>query len=214
MSEPTSARLLTERLLNAGNGVLRLQPAWVAREFLPPGRRLGLPEDAYEVGERGTICERWLGSTTPADNRIRVPDEGLSLVDTGAGERLTLRDAVTAAPEELLGKEYAGAHPAGLGRLPKLFDYGARLPYHIHPPQQFASLVGRHCKDEAYHFLPGVDPGPHPETFLGVHPGIADGPRAAALLPYLVDWDSDLILRHASAYLQVPGEGFNVPSGM
>ena len=34
------------------------------------------------------------------------------------------------------------------------------------------------------------------------------------LLPYLVDWDSDLILRHARAELQVPGEGFHVPSGV
>jgi hypothetical protein len=34
------------------------------------------------------------------------------------------------------------------------------------------------------------------------------------LLPYLVDWDSDLILRHARAELQVAGEGFHVPSGV
>jgi len=31
-----------ESLLNAGNGILRLEPAWVARDFLPAGRRLGL----------------------------------------------------------------------------------------------------------------------------------------------------------------------------
>ena len=212
--EQARVRTLTERLLGDGNGVLRLQPAWVAREFLPPGRRLGLPEDAYDVGERGAICERWLGSTTKADNRVGVPDEGLSLVDTGGDDHLTLRDAVAEAADLVLGTEYAAAHPGGLGRLPKLFDYGARLPFHIHPPQQFASLVGCSAKDEAYHFLPGVDLGPHPETFLGVHPWIAEGPRAEALLPYLVDWDSDLILRHSTAHLQVPGEGFNVWSGM
>ncbi len=34
------------------------------------------------------------------------------------------------------------------------------------------------------------------------------------LLPYLVDWDSDLILRHARGELQVAGEGFHVPSGV
>jgi hypothetical protein len=34
------------------------------------------------------------------------------------------------------------------------------------------------------------------------------------LLPYLVDWDSDLILRHARAELLVAGEGFHVPSGV
>ena len=33
-------------------------------------------------------------------------------------------------------------------------------------------------------------------------------------MPYLVDWDSDLILRHARAQLQVPDEGFHVRSGV
>ncbi len=34
------------------------------------------------------------------------------------------------------------------------------------------------------------------------------------LLPYLVDWDSDLILKHASAELLVADEGFLIPSGV
>ncbi len=203
-----------EALLNAGNGILRLDPAWVARDFLPAGRRLGLPEDAYDVGERGAICERWLASTTPADNRVRVPDEGLSPIAGDDGEPLLLAAAVRAAPDLVMGPEYAAAHPGGLGRLPKIFDYAYRLPFHIHPPQAWADRVGRNAKDEAYHFLPGADPGAHPETFLGVHPHIARGPRGEALLPYLQDWDSDLVLRTSRAYLQVPGEGFDVPSGV
>ena len=203
-----------EALLNAGAGILRLEPAWVARDFLPPGRRLGLPEDAYDVGERGAICERWLASTTPADNRVTVPDEGLSAISTEDGTTLLLRDAVRAAPEQLLGATYAAAHPDGLGRLAKIFDYADRLPFHIHPPQAYADRVGRRAKDEAYHFLPGADPGAHPETFLGVHPHLAAGPREDALLPYLEAWDSDLILTTSRAYLQVPGEGFDVRSGV
>ena len=167
----------------------------------------------YEVGDRGAICERWLASTTPADNQVMVPDEGLSAIRTD-GPKLLLADAVRAAPELLLGAEYAASHPAGLSRLAKLFDYAARLPFHIHPPSAYAARVGRQPKDEAYHFLPGVDPGAHPETFLGVHPHIAAGPRGEALLPYLQDWDSDLILTTTRAYLQVPGEGFQVPSGV
>ena len=209
-----ASRERTEALLNAGNGVLRLEPAWVARDFLPPGRRLGLPEDAYDVGERGSICERWLGSTTPADNRVGPDDEGLSYVATDDGTRLTLRDAVSSAPDVVMGAEYAASHPDGLGRLPKIFDYGARLPYHIHPPQEYASLVGHKAKDEAYYFPPGVDMGPHPETFLGVHPWIVREQAQEVLLPYLVDWDSDLILRHAPAQLQVVDEGFHVRSGV
>ncbi|WP_182525265.1 hypothetical protein [Nocardioides dongkuii] len=208
-----AARDLLHRLLADGDGVLRCEPAWVARDFLPPGRRLGLPEDAYDVGERGAICERWLASTTRADNRVGPDDEGLSHVVGEHGERLLLRDAVAADPAAVLGATYAASH-GGLGRLAKVFDYADRLPYHVHPPQEFASLVGCHAKDESYHFLPGADLGAHPETFFGVHPWIAEQRAHEVLLPYLVDWDSDLILRHARAELQVPGEGFHVPSGV
>jgi hypothetical protein len=209
-----SPRTVLDRMLSAGNGVLRCAPAWVARDFLPAGRRLGLPEDQYDVGERGAICERWLASTTKADNRVGPDDEGLSHVIGEDGERLLLRDAVAADPEAVLGAAYARSHPAGLGRLAKIFDYAYRLPYHVHPPQQLASLVGCNAKDESYHFLPGVDPGAHPETFFGVHPWIAEQGAGEVLLPYLVDWDSDLILRHARGELQVAGEGFHVPSGV
>jgi hypothetical protein len=207
-----SVRDRVESLLGDQGGVLRLEPAFVARDFLPPGRRLGLPEDAYDVGERGAICERWLASTTKADNRVGPPDEGLSAVSTG-GDRLLLADAVAQAADLVMGREYAAAHPGGLGRLAKIFDYAYRLPFHVHPPQAYAALVGGHSKDEAYHFLP-TDPGAHPESFLGLHPWIAEQGAHDVLLPYLVSWDSDLILRHSRAELQVPGEGFMIPSGV
>ncbi|MDX6307621.1 MAG: hypothetical protein QOI06_667 [Nocardioidaceae bacterium] len=212
--DTAGVRASLDRLLESGDGVLRLEAAWVARDFLPPGRRLGLPEDQYDVGERGYICERWLGSTTPADNKTGPPDEGLSHIIGDDEEHLLLKDAVEADPDAIMGSEYARRHPGGLGRLAKLFDYGARLPYHIHPPQQFASLVGRKSKDEAYHFPAGVDMGAHPESFLGVHPWIVQERAYDTLLPYLVDWDSDLILRHAPAHLLVAHEGFMIQSGV
>ncbi|HEX3931188.1 MAG TPA: hypothetical protein VHW64_10800 [Nocardioides sp.] len=208
----SSVRDRVAALLGDDGGVLRLEPAFVARDFLPPGRRLGLPEDAYDVGERGAICERWLASTTRADNRVGPPDEGLSGIVTGDGP-LLLADAVAHAPDLLMGQEYAAAHPDGLGRLAKIFDYAYRLPFHVHPPQEYASLVGAHAKDEAYHFLP-TDRGAHPESFLGLHPWIGNQAAHDVLLPYLEDWDSDLILRHSRAELQVPGEGFLIPSGV
>jgi hypothetical protein len=121
-----------ESLLGDGGGILRLQPAWVARDFLPPGRRLGLPEvgagDPYDVGERGAICERWLASTTPADNRVRVPDEGLSPVDTDDGKPLLLADAVRAAPDLVLGRDYAAAHPAVSAGCPSSSTTGPGCP--------------------------------------------------------------------------------------
>jgi hypothetical protein len=115
-SEVDKKRESVEGALAKGNGILRLEPAWVARDFLPPGRRLGLKEEEYEVGERGWISERWIGSTTRADNRIGPPDEGLSYITLEGDERITLREAVEVAGPAVLGEEYAKTHK-GLGRL-------------------------------------------------------------------------------------------------
>ncbi len=206
-----ATRAQVENALAAGNGILSLEPAWVARDFLPAGRRLGLPEEAYDVGERGWISERWLASTTKADNRIALPDEGLSYI-AGKGPRMTLRDAVEAAPDLVMGDEYAKTHK-GLGRLAKIFDYAARLPYHIHQRQKDLDRLGRTSKEEAYYFPDGVEMGPHPETFFGVHPSLVERRQFDLLLPYLVEWKDDRILRFARAYLQVADEGFHLPAG-
>jgi hypothetical protein len=207
----TDTRATVEKALAKGNGILRLQPAWVARDFLPPGRRLGLKESEYDVGERGAICERWIGSTTKADNRISPPDEGLSSLAL-EGERVTLKAAVEAAGDLLMGAEYAKTHK-GLGRLAKIFDYEERLPYHIHQSQEAMDKLGKTSKEEAYYFPEGVDMGKHPETFFGVHPSIVERKQFDLLLPYLVAWKDDLILRFARAYLQCPDEGFHLPAG-
>ena len=208
-----ATRDVVERALADGDGILRLEPAWVARDFLPPGRRLALPEDAYDLGERGAICERWLASTTKADNRIGPPDEGLSYLAVDGPDRITLKEAVRSHPEAIMGLDYAASH-AGLDRLAKIFDYEARLPFHLHQRQEHASLVGRRSKDEAYYFPPGVDMGGHSESFLGLHPSLTEERNHELLLPYLEDWNSDRILRHSAGYLQVPGEGFSIPSGV
>jgi hypothetical protein len=208
-----ASRDFVGRALSDADGILPLEPAWVGRDFLPAGRRLGLAEGDYDLGDRGEMCERWLASTTKADNRVGPPGEGLSYLAIDGDERVTLKEAVDADPVALLGAEYAASH-TGLGRLAKIFDYRGRLPLHLHQRQQHAALVGRHSKDEAYYFPPGIDMGEHPETFLGLHPSVAEPGNHERLLPYLEDWDSDLILRHCPAYLQVPEEGFHVPSGV
>src|SRR3569832_1944938 len=69
--------------LDQGAGILRLEPAWVPRSFMHPGRRLRLhPDDLYAFGgHRGGINERWFSSTTNADTGPGTPaDEGLSYV--------------------------------------------------------------------------------------------------------------------------------------
>jgi hypothetical protein len=212
-SEVDKKRENVENILSRSNGILRLEPAWVARDFLPPGRRLGLKEEEYEVGERGWISERWIGSTTKADNRIGPPDEGLSYIALEGDERITLKEAVEVAGPAIMGEEYAKTHN-GLGRLAKIYDFADRIPYHLHQRKEEAALVGRNPKEEAYYFPEDVDLGPHPETFFGVHPYIVEQKQYEILLPYLVEWKDDLILRHSRAYLLVPGEGFHLPSGV
>ena len=211
----TNNRLgLVEAALADGGGILRCDPAWVARSFLPTGFRLGLSEEEATVGERGFISERWLCSTTRADNEIGPPDEGLSYLRLDGGARMTLKEAVEIAGPLILGEEYAATHGHTLGRLAKIYDFGARIPYHIHQRACDAAKVGRHPKEEAYYFPEGIDLGPHPETFFGVHPYIVREGKQELLLPYLVEWNSDLILRHSRAYLLVPGEGFHLPAGV
>jgi hypothetical protein len=204
---------ILEKALSDCNGILRLAPCWVARDLIPPGRRLGLPEDAYDRGERGFVCERWLGSTTHTENRVGPDDEGLSYLVLDGSPRLTLKHAVEAAPSLIMGNAYAASH-SGLGRLAKIFDYGDRLPYHLHLRASHAALVGRNPKDEAYYYPEGFDLGPHPEIFLGVHPWIVEEGAFEVLLPYLIEWTSNQIVSHSRAELQVPTEGFEVPSGV
>jgi len=47
-----------------------------------------------------------------------------------------------------------------------------------------------------------------------VHPYIYEQKKFDILLPYLEDWDSDLILKHSRAYKNIAGEGFILPSGI
>lgn len=205
-------KMLLEEIETRG-GILRLKPAWVARDFLPPGRRLGLPEEMYELGERGGICERWVGSTTPADNRIKVPNEGLSMLDIAADQEISLKAAVESVPEAIMGVEYAKTH-RGLGRLPKIFDYAYRLPYHLHQMEPDARKVGCNSKEEAYYFPEEVPLGPEPETYFGVHPYISQDKRYELLLPALQAWNDDRILQHSRAYRLRAGDGFHVPAGI
>ena len=201
-------------MLAETGGLLPLRPAWVSRVFLPPGKRLGLPDDAYDAGERGFITERWIGSTTEADNPIRTPNEGLSFIAAKDGMEITLRDAVEALPAEILGEEYSNLHK-GLCRLPKIFDNADRLPFHMHQKQEDAEKLGRKSKEESYYFPPGVPMGAHPETFFGLHPFIVNENRKDIVAKYLEDWENtDKLLALSRAYINMPDDGFHLPPGI
>lgn len=211
--ENNNVRATVERAIESGNGILRLKPAWVTRDFLPPGRRLGLKEAEYNAGKRGYICERWFASVTHAENRITVEDEGFSYIDF-EDAKIHLKQACEAAGDLIMGAEYAKKHN-DLGRLLKIYDFNCRIFYHLHQRDQDAAKIGMNSKEEAYHFL-DVDLGPHPETFFGVHPYIVEeNLQHEIFLPYLEEWNGDdRMLQHARAYMNIPGEGFHLPSGI
>lgn len=206
-------RKTVEKSLEDGNGILRLRPAWVTRDFMPPGKRLGLKYEDYEAGDRGHICERWFASVTHAENRINVEDEGYSYLEI-EGKNIHLKDACSQAGDIIMGEAYAKDH-ADLGRLLKIYDFKCRIFYHLHQTDVDAKKVGMNSKEESYFFL-DADVGPHPETFFGVHPYIVDqNLQEKILLPYLKNWNGDdSMLSHARAYLNIPGEGFHIPSGI
>jgi len=206
-------KAIVARELDKQGGILRLRPSWVAREFLKPGRRLGLAESEMNVGKRGFICERWLASETEADNTFKFPNEGLSFLAI-EGEELLLRDALSACGELIMGKDYAASHK-GLGRLAKIYDFESRIFFHYHQTTADARRLGRNSKEESYYFPTGVSLGAHPETFFGVHPYIVQqGLQYEILLPYLEKWEGDGILAHSRAYMNVAGEGFHLQAGL
>lgn len=199
-------------LVEASDGVLNLDPAWVARDWVTPGRRLGLTDEQCDVGERGSISERWLASTTPAANAVTYDGEGISTV-THDGKTERLDHILEAAPDVIMGAEYAKTHD-GLGRLAKIFDFGERVPYHIHPPAKEAEKVGLNSKDEAYYFLPGANLGPHPESFFGVHSSLSEEEARQGVVEHLKKWEGASIIALSKGYHLFSEGGYFVPSGV
>lgn len=196
------------------DGILKLRPSWVAHDFLTAGKRLGLTEKEYDAGARGTIMERWFCSETHAVNRIDVSDEGYSYLEI-PGQNILVKDAVKACKNEFLGEEYAKTHDS-LGRLVKIYDFGTRLFMHIHQKAENLINQGKNPKDEAYYFL-DAPLGNHPESFFGVHPYIVEqNLQYEIFLPLMQRWEDDgtEVLKHSTAYLNVPGEGFFLDAGI
>ncbi len=213
----------TERLiqmaLDQGQGVLRLAPAWVPRSFCIPGRRLKMhPDDLYAFGaHRGGIDERWLSSTTKADNGPETtPDEGLSHVVMQDGRTLhkfLLRDAIDVAGRAIIGPRLMDEYncwPA----YSKLFDNKGPLPHHMHQMEANAQAVGQKPKPEAYYFPRQLNNhgGDFPYTFFGLFPGTTHDD----IVNCLRNWDrgDNGITALSQAYVLQPGTGWDVPAGI
>ena len=200
-------------LLEAGNGILRLAPTWVPRDFCRPGRRLKLaPDDYYALGtNRGGITERWLASTTAADNGpLTGANEGLSVV---AGTTILLAEFVDELGADLIGSRLASAG-AGWSAFAKLFDTAGPIPFHFHLGEHHATLIGKTPKPEAYYFPPQLNGhlGETPYSYLGLQPGTTKS-SVAELLARFGDGDNE-ITRLSQAYRIIPGTGWDIPPGV
>jgi hypothetical protein len=202
--------------IDAGEGILRLEPCWVPRSFMIPGRRLKLhPDDLYAFGaNRGGINERWFSSTTKASNGPETtPDEGLSYVHPAAGERFLLKDAVETAGDLLLGSDVM-ARDGGWNILCKFFDNMGPIPHHMHQTDEFAKLVGQKGKPEAYYFPPQYNQVENnfPHTYMGLEPGTTKDDIKRCLQ----NWNKgdNGILGFSRAYRLEPGTGWQINPGI
>ncbi|MBI4477961.1 MAG: hypothetical protein HY654_12355 [Acidobacteria bacterium] len=200
----------------AGDGVLRLEPCWVPRTFMIPGRRLKLhPDDLYALGgHRGGINERWFSSTTNADNGPGTPpDEGLSYVRLDNGKRFLLKAAVDAAGDLLIGSSVID-RDGGWNLLCKFFDNMGPIPHHMHQTDQQAKLVGRKGKPEAYYFPPQYNQleNSFPYTFMGLEPGTTNDEVRRCL----ENWNKgdNGILFLSRAFKLQPGTGWQIDPGI
>lgn len=209
-------RAQVQEVVEEGGGILRLEPCWVPRSFMIPGRRLKLhPDDLYAFGgHRGGINERWFSSTTKASNGPEtLPDEGLSYIRPRSGERLLLKEAVDTAGDLLLG---AGVmhRVGGWNLLCKFFDNMGPIPHHMHQSDAFAKLVGQKGKPEAYYFPPQYNQiqNNFPHTYMGLEPGTTK----EDIRRCLENWNKgdNGILLHSRAYRLEPGAGWQVNPGI
>jgi hypothetical protein len=202
--------------IDAGGRILKLEPCWVPRSFMIPGRRLRLhPDDLYAFGgHRGGINERWFSSTTKAANGpLAGADEGLSYVHPARGKRFLLKDAVEVAGDLLLGPDVM-RREKGWNLLCKFFDNMGPIPHHLHQTDEFAKLVGRKGKPEAYYFPPQYNQAFNnfPHTYMGLEPGTTK----EQVRRCLENWKrgDNKILLHSRAYQLEPGTGWQIDPGI
>lgn len=203
-----------QQAMESGEGILRLIPNWVPRNFLHPGKRIKLaPSDWYALGvHRGGIDERWFGSTTEAANDNREEDEGLSYVKFD-GQKFLLRDAVDEGKGTVVGTHIWDTYK----RWPcysKFFDNAGPIPHHMHQMQQHAALTGQEGKPEAYYYPPQLNAAENhfDYTFMGLEPGTTKEDVRRCL----ENWNKgdNGILDLSKAYRLKRGTGWVVPAGV
>ena len=199
-----------------GGGIFCLMPVFVPRRFSRAGFRLRLhPDDYYALGtKRGSIKERWFSSVIPAMNGPLAPaDEGMSYVDMGDAEKISLKDFVTELGAELIGTELMEKY----GTWPmysKFFDYEDPLFHHLHLDFDAAARIGWQGKPEAYYFPPEMNnyAGTFPATYFGFDPDVSKEEVMERLMMY--EKGDNRITELSRAYRIQLGTGWYTPPGV
>lgn len=208
---------IAKKLLEEGGGVYRLAPTWVPRAFCRPAKRIKLhPNDYYILGqERGGIDERWLSSTTPADNGPGTPaDEGLSyIVSKDGSERMLLKDAVDERKGEIIGDALWEKYKKW-PMFSKFFDNLGPLPHHIHHSDKHAKRVGEAGKPEMYFFPSQLNnyEGEFGYTFFGLRPETTKEQVKKSLKDFTKG--DNRLLDLSQAYKIALDTGWDVPPGV
>ena len=201
-----------------GEGIFRLFPAFVPRQFGKAGHRLKLhPDDYFAFGmERGSITERWFSSTIAAQNGPTAKaDEGMAYVcvDYDSDEKFALRDAVKVLGAELVGEELwekYGSWPM----YSKYFDNENPLFHHLHLTFEDAERVGKLGKPENYYFPKQLNNyfGEAGYTYFGFDPDVTKDEIRERLAKYK---DDDTRITDLSrAYRIELGTGWYTPAGV
>lgn len=205
------------QLLNEGNGIFRLAPAWVPRSFCRPGKRMKLhPDDLYVLGlSRGGINERWFASTTVAKNGPETAeDEGMSYIVSADGQKqMLLKEAIEELKEEAIGSELWKKYK-GWPVYSKLFDNLGPLPHHIHHDDEAAARVGQKGKPEMYFYPAQLNNhgGEFPYTFFGIDRGVEKESVREALVNF--NKGDNKITELSRAYKLNLDTGWDVPPGL
>jgi mannose-6-phosphate isomerase class I len=192
--------------------ILRLRPTFVHR-FYPDLNRIG--QDKLKTRGGQWIPERWIGSSVDAINPPPTPSGGLSMIDVPRGAPpLSLRDAIEAAPVEMLGEEMVQRHGAEFRVLVKILDPAEPIVFHFHATDAHVRNLPQHFrghrfgKDEAYYFLEAPK-GPTPYTLAGLHGGVTRRDFIDA-----VRRGRDHALELSPAFYQQHEAAFFVPAGV
>jgi len=202
--------MMLQELIKTQSGILRLKPAYVHR-FYPDLNRLG--QSRHKRNARQFVPERWIGSSIEAINPPPIPCGGLSMLH-GTTRPIALRDAIRAAPMEMIGEKLLSKHGPEFRVLVKILDPGEPIVFHLHATDAQVRSMPRHFaghrfgKDEAYYFLEAPK-GPVPYTHVGLHEGVTRRDLIEA-----VHKGRDLALELSPAIYQQFGAGFFVPAGV